>query len=628
VPRGGFTIAIASAEIDATRATVTIRALDERGESIPYQELDRVRVTIASLVMAEDGSGIDRWRSWVTSPAAAPYESTRQPSVETILSIRSGDAVPALAETAVENEDRSITYTLTAPMPDDLDLGALHRVSIEGRRVFEGITMIENVQLDLVPNGGTAPTREIVTNASCDSCHGALALHGGARTEASNCVTCHTRDLVDPNTGRNLELVTLVHKIHRGAALPSVLDGEPYVILGNRDSEHDFSHVGYPQDLRNCEKCHDASAADGLRYAEMPSLEACGSCHDRTWFGPLAQIPAGWTAHVGNPQENSLLCAGCHPATGGLSPIIDRHLMPRELPGQPTLAAVILEVTAAAGARPAVTFELSDRAGNAITSTTAINSLTFMAAGPTTDYSRTIRNAAIGGTRVGTIARQGSSSFTYVFGTALPADASGTWGFGIEGYRNGVLPDGSTFRHGLINPVAYAELSGAEAEERRAIVDDGKCSSCHDELALHGNNRIGTVQYCAMCHMPGATDAARRPAGAPPPESIDMKVMVHKIHRGEGLPSLQEGGSYVIYGYGNTPHDFGHVRYPAPANDCSMCHEDGTAWKPSTAVCTSCHDGAATLAHAELNTSASGIESCAVCHAPGREFSVEAAHLR
>jgi OmcA/MtrC family decaheme c-type cytochrome len=486
--------------------------------------------------------------------------------------------------------------------------------------------MIENVQLDLVPNGGIIPTREIVTNESCDSCHVELELHGGARIEATNCVTCHTRELVDPNTGRNLELVTMVHKIHRGAELPSVLDGEPYVILGNSDSVHDFSTVGYPQDIRNCEKCHDASAADGLRYAEMPSLEACSSCHDRTWFGPVAEIPAGWTAHVGNPQENSLLCGGCHPATGGLSPIIDRHLMPRELAGAPTLAAAIIGVEARAGSTATVTFTLSDRAGNPIT-TAQLNSLSFIAAGPTTDYSQLIRNSALGATGVGTITQNGST-FTYTFGTALPADASGTWGFGIEGYRNGVLPDGTTFRHGMINPVAYADLAGGVADERRAVVDNAKCSACHDELALHGNNRIGEVQYCVMCHMPGATDASRRPVGAPPPESIDMKVMIHKIHRGEELPSVSEGFPYIIYGFGNTPHDFGEVRFPAPANDCSLCHEDGTAWKPSTAACTSCHDGSATLAHAELNTTSSGVESCAVCHATGREFSVEAAHQR
>jgi hypothetical protein len=130
-----------------------------------------------------------------------------------------------------------------------------------------------------------------------------------------------------------------------------------------------------------------------------------------------------------------------------------------------------------------------------------------------------------------------------------------------------------------------------------------------------------------MCHMPGATDVARRPSGSPP-ETIDMKVMIHKIHRGEELPSVSEGFPYIIYGFGNTAHDFGEVRFPAAVDDCSLCHEDGTAWRPSTAVCTSCHDGAATLAHAELNTTASGAESCAVCHGPDREFSVETSHPR
>jgi hypothetical protein len=43
-------------------------------------------------------------------------------------------------------------------------------------------------------------------------------------------------------------------------------------------------------------------------------------------------------------------------------------------------------------------------------------------------------------------------------------------------------------------------------------------------------------------------------------------------------------------------------------------------------ACTGCHDGPASLAHAEINTTASGVESCAACHGPGRLFAVSTAH--
>ncbi len=619
IPRDGFTLVVVRADIDAARAAVTFRAVDERGATIPYTELDRVRGTVATLVMADDGSGIDRWQSYVTCAASAPNQSTRQPCVESIVS------GAELSGSAVENADHTITYRFSAPIPATFDPASTHRVALEGRRIFEDKTLIDNAQLDVVPGGGTPATRELVTDAACNTCHDGLAMHGGGRTETAGCVTCHTRDLVDPDSGRNLELSTLIHKIHRGAELPSVLAGEPYEIIGHGVS--DFSTVEFPQDVRNCESCHDPAARDAIRYADMPSMQACGACHDRTWFGPVASIPAGWTAHIGNPQTDNLLCGSCHTATSpGLSPIIDRHLLPRDVPGAPTFAATITSVAAAPGVAPQVNFELNDRSGNPITSTTALSSLTFMAAGPTTDYATTIRNSALGGSGVGTLTHSGGSSYTYRFASALPIDASGSWGIGIEGYRNGVLPDGSTFRHGTVNPVAFASLSGGTPSPRRVVVANAKCNACHEELSAHGNNRVGEVQYCVMCHNPTATDAARRPPSAFPAEPIDFKVMIHKLHRGEELPSVAEGRPYIIYGYGNSANDFGEVRFPADTAKCSVCHESGTYLTPSAAVCTSCHDGSATLAHAELNTTGSGVESCAVCHGPDREFSVELSH--
>jgi OmcA/MtrC family decaheme c-type cytochrome len=139
--------------------------------------------------------------------------------------------------------------------------------------------------------------------------------------------------------------------------------------------------------------------------------------------------------------------------------------------------------------------------------------------------------------------------------------------------------------------------------------------------------------------------------------------MIHKIHRGEDLAQKP----YILGGNpvpnranpAGTPHDFAHLRYPGILRECASCHvagserlplapgvrpsrlethtcvEDPAAdadafcdarevtaryLRPETAVCTSCHDAPATVAHAEVMTTAMGRESCATCHAPGSAF--------
>ena len=50
-----------------------------------------------------------------------------------------------------------------------------------------------------------------------------------------------------------------------------------------------------------------------------------------------------------------------------------------------------------------------------------------------------------------------------------------------------------------------------------------------------------------------------------------MKRMIHQIHAGH---ELQNG--VVIYGFGNVPHDFGHVGFIGNLKNCETCHLPGT----------------------------------------------------
>lgn len=125
----------------------------------------------------------------------------------------------------------------------------------------------------------------------------------------------------------------------------------------------------------------------------------------------------------------------------------------------------------------------------------------------------------------------------------------------------------------------------------RRIVTTATCNTCHNRLALHGGGRVD-VDYCVTCHNPGSTDAH---SGEP----LDFKVMIHRIHSGRHLPSVQAGGQFVIYGYRNSAHDYAEVGFPQEVTNCRKCHTDGDEATPQAALykerptaqaCGSCHD--------------------------------------
>ena len=123
----------------------------------------------------------------------------------------------------------------------------------------------------------------VTSNQKCDSCHGTPLVFHGSRTTVEVCILCHTPQTTDPDTGNTVDFTTMVHKIHQGSGLPSVVAGKPYVIIGNNQSVHDYSTVVFPADVRNCAVCH-LEGATGNQHLTNPSRRACGSCHDDVNF--------------------------------------------------------------------------------------------------------------------------------------------------------------------------------------------------------------------------------------------------------------------------------------------------------------------------------------------------------
>lgn len=545
------------------------------------------------------------------------------------------------------------------------DPGTTYTIGAWATRDVEEERFVANTLLSFVPGGGEPVQREIVTQENCNACHGRVEAHGGSRRDVQLCTLCHAPGATDPDTGNSIDMRVMIHKIHRGANLPSVQAGTPYQIIGFRNSVHDFSTVHYPQPIQNCASCH--GEADDQHWNTQPSRDGCASCHDLTSF--VSPPPPGMTLHSGGEQEDDSLCTVCHKATGGLESITANHPMPDMLAGYHEVVLTIESVTnTAPGQTPELVFDVTvDGAARDILATgQALTRLAVTVAGPTTDYATYWQHTIQGTGASGTLTADGDR-FRYVFPAPMPTTASGSYAVGLEGYLQATGDPRSSAR----NPVTYVAVTDSEVVPRREVVSTERCNNCHNELAAHGGQR-NTAEYCLMCHNPNNTGderISRFEEATVVANSVGLKTMIHGIHMGERLSEPLVLGGFPAPNVNNpagTPIDFSHVRYPRPQNDCAACHTAENTWDlplpsnllptrietltctedptadtnahcatrtsvesfipPESAACTSCHNATSTVAHAQLMTTSTGIESCATCHGPGSAYDASLAH--
>jgi OmcA/MtrC family decaheme c-type cytochrome len=228
----------------------------------------------------------------------------------------------------------------------------------------------------------------------------------------------------------------------------------------------------------------------------------------------------------------------------------------------------------------------------------------------------------------------------------------------------------------------YGCTSSGGFVARRAIVEDKRCNSCHQELgtftedAFHGGQRNdGTT--CSWCHNPTMANSGW---------SVDSTAFVHAIHGADKRN--------VAYNYHGV--DWSHIVYPGVLARCEQCHVPGSydfansasadavglgsdqldkrlvratavgnsaTWvpaetspwvtagpdfgtngaatnlvtSPTVTVCSSCHDSNLAISHMKVNggafyearSAALGMtEQCFVCHASGKTADIKAVHTR
>jgi OmcA/MtrC family decaheme c-type cytochrome len=630
-------VKIESVEINSA-PVVTFTATDA-GTPVAGLTTGNVSFTIAKLIPGDMG-GPSAWQNYINQMEGSKLQGTRE-SDGTLEDLGNGqykytfatDITDSAAVVCDADHDCSYQPSLT------------HRVAMQ----ISGFPA-SNPTFDFRPDGNPISlSREIVKIDNCNSCHNKLALHGGGRVDTKYCVTCHNPGSTDEGSGNTVDFKVMIHKIHRGEELPSVafgpdlLDGTGddgtgvYEIFGYRNSKHDYSTVAFPQDIRNCTKCHDGADADtpqGDNWETQLSMQACGSCHDNIDFSKDGSA-AGANDPLGHPggivSDNSE-CTTCHASGRVAGSVAESHSLPVNVAatkfkfnilkvcgtdpsvadpnctGTPVAPTVTISVSDPTGATTHTYGNLYDIAGatNADRDPEfgASASLNVDTAWDSSDYTNDggsgERPSRANSMNVLTSAVDvGDGTFTLALDTLPGAKITGSGAVAIEGHPRGETVVGSgTFDISVPvrGEVAYFGINGDPLVERRVAVDvAGKCDNCHRQLSLHGDNRADNAQLCVVCHNPRNTDISQRDITVPgvpdlsaldgkKEETIDFKVLIHAIHAGERddpNTSAVEGHGVrekgiVIYGYGNRAHDFGHVRFPGVLNDCTTCHNSGT----------------------------------------------------
>lgn len=545
-----------------------------------------------------------------------------------------------------------------------------HTVAAYATREVDGAEAVDNEVFHWVPAGGDPTIRQVVQQDACNACHQDLSFHGGSRKDVDLCITCHSPQTTDPDSGNTTDFTIMIHKIHMGAQLPTVQRGEPYFFVGFRGRIVDYSDVALPAAPNDCSVCHQDGKDADLAYLR-PVRDNCSSCHDDVVYDE--PVPDGRRLHSGGIQMDDSSCRGCHPEASGIAGIRDSHFVDALDPDAPVLDLEIAEARGTAGGPATVRIRVTVDGMPRDILAEPLPTLRALIAGPNTDWVEFSQSTVQGGGASGTLtpidATDGVFEYTFPPSNALPAYAEGSWTVGLEGY----LQSGSA-RLGAFSVVQAFSVDGSDVAPRRQIVSSDRCNACHVDLNFHGGQRKNP-DYCATCHNPNEVNdgrASRVETSTLAIPSVQLARMVHKIHAGRSLsqqPSLLYGfpGPSVDNPVG-APHDFGTVRYPAPLSDCTLCHEgptyalplgssvqpvreqvrtciedpdadandfcDDPFWvvtqtteiPPQTAACMSCHDSPDAAAHAELNTTPSGDESCAACHGPGRSVDVADAH--
>jgi len=572
--------------------------------------ITNVSFAIAKLVPGTNGN-LDQWVNYIyrTETATAGVGPNGTPVLATARQATSDTketTAALIAEQFKLNPEGYYTYTFKTDIKDPSKTNGVvfepnrtHRVAIQlSYKNAAGETVLVNPYFDFTvdANGNSVPataaqTRRMVDIDSCNGCHDKLALHGGGRVDTQFCVLCHNPGTTDANSGNVLTLSTMVHKIHSGKLLKAKLDagkgGEDYTIWGFSNSKHDYAEVGFPQDLRNCTKCHTAAnplTPQGDNWKTKASREACLTCHaskpGSDWLATHTVLNNGQDPLAPATLMPNSACLGCHSPGSAVAP---ERVHWNQNEENAANYKMNIEGVAYDAATRAVTVKYflsnptSNNAAYSLVTSDCTGSGATLACGSNTKFGNLRfylayqnmvgQNTAVtefsannnGGSGANAFAYKGTNDGAnhYTVTITVPADSTTSFAAGTARVvsigqikepklevKSATDPRPVAVPAELVSVVVqhtYADVAlSGPLTPRRVIVSNDKCNVCHGALgttsgsntlanAFHGGAR-NTVEACVVCHDVNKVSSTVMTNGLALNESYQFKRMIHGIH--------------------------------------------------------------------------------------------------
>ncbi len=328
------------------RPVVAIKVSERHGYGVKNLSLAPVswRFSLLKLTAGVNNSANDTWVSYL---AANDHTVASSETAVAANLTDNGDGTYSYRFAKVINGGATTAGTTYEP-------DKTHRLIVLIYAAGNPFTSI-NLVKDFIPATGAdvSGQNEKVDGNACLECHttfraiaggtgelGGGEFHNGVRYDIKTCVGCHNDQRRFSSTGTLvtepaiaadgtwtgsagvlndeavIDLPVFIHKIHMGNKL--TLNGGTYAGVPQP------YEITYPQDVRNCTKCHRAPAPLADHWKTAISRRACGACHDNKSFD--VTVPVARVMHSGGAQADDKTCNVCHAVGSVAKDVATNHL--------------------------------------------------------------------------------------------------------------------------------------------------------------------------------------------------------------------------------------------------------------------------------------------------------------